>query len=108
MRFSDWFRYAILTRVRLRPALALILIFAISGIMHEWAINVPLYYLTGTELFGSMMVYFPLQAAGILLERRFWTHCDRLRIAFAWFVILAPAPLVMNEGFLRTPHLWTE
>jgi hypothetical protein len=106
--FSDWFRYSILTRLRRRPVLALILIFAVSGVMHEWVINVPLYYLTGTTLFGSMMVYFLLQAAGILLERRFLKGSDCMRAAFAWLVILAPAPLIMNEGLLRTLHLWPE
>jgi len=106
--FSDWFRYAILTRLLRRPVLALILIFAVSGVMHEWVINVPLYYLTGTRLFGSMMVYFLLQAAGILLERRFLKGHDRLKIGFAWLVILAPAPFIMNEGLLRTLHLWPE
>jgi hypothetical protein len=104
--FSDWFRYAIFTRLRSRPALALILIFTISGVMHEWVINVPLYYLTGRVLFGSMMIYFLLQAAGILVERRFLKSCVGLKIGFAWFVILAPAPLIMNEGLLRTLHLW--
>ena len=46
--------------------------------------------------------------AGILLERRFLKGRDRLRVAFAWLVILAPAPLIMNEGLLRTLHLWPE
>jgi len=106
--FSDWFRYSILTRLRHRPVLALVLIFAVSGVMHEWVINVPLYYLTGATWFGSMMVYFLLQAGGILLERQCLKHRGVLRIAFAWLVILAPAPLLMNEGLLRTLHLWQE
>jgi hypothetical protein len=106
--FSDWFRYAILTRLRRWPVFALILIFAVSGVMHEWVINVPLYCITGTAWFGSMMVYFLLQGAGILLERRFLKGRKRLKIGFAWFVILAPAPLIMNEGLLRTLHLWVE
>jgi len=106
--FSDWFRYSILTPLRRRPLLALILIFAVSGVMHEWVVNVPLYFLTGTTLFGSMMVYFLLQAAGILVERHFLKGHDRLKIAFAWLVIVAPAPFIMNEGLLRTLHLWPE
>ena len=85
--------------------LALILVFAISGMVHEWVINVPLYFLTGRAPFGSMMVYFLLQAAGLLLERRFLQGRVRGKVAFAWLVILAPAPLVMNEGLLRTLHL---
>jgi hypothetical protein len=76
--------------------------------MHEWVINVPLYYLTGAAWFGSMMIYFPLQAVGILVERRFLKRYAGLRVGFAWFVILAPAPLIMNEGLLRTLHLWPE
>jgi hypothetical protein len=106
--FSDWFRSAVLTRLRRRPASALVLIFAISGAMHEWVINVPLYGLTGRARFGSMMIYFLLQAAGLLLERRFLKDRDGLKRAFAWLVIVAPAPLVMNEGLLRTLHLWPE
>jgi hypothetical protein len=106
--FSDWFRYAIFRPLRRRPVLALILIFAISGVMHEWVINVPLYFLTGRTLFGSMIVYFLLQAAGILLEHRFLKGHDVLRVGFAWLVVIAPAPLIMNEGLLRTLHLWPE
>ena len=106
--FSDWFRYALFTRLRGWPVGALILIFAISGVMHEWVINVPLYCLTGRALFGLMMVYFLLQAVGLLLERRFLKDRGVLRVGFAWLVILAPAPLVMNEGLLRTLHLWVE
>jgi len=106
--FSDWFRSVILARLRRRPLLALILIFAISGVMHEWVINVPLYFLTGSVMFGSMMAYFLLQAIGILLERRFLRGYDRLRIAFAWLLVIVPAPLIMNEGLLRTLQLWPE
>ena len=103
--FSDWSRYAVFSRLRRRPVLALLLVFAISGLVHEWVINVPLYLLTGRAPFGSMMVYFLLQAAGLLLERRFLKSRVRGKVAFAWLVILAPAPLVMNEGLLRTLHL---
>ncbi len=106
--FSDWFRYALFSRLRRRPAFALLLIFAISGVMHEWGINVPLYYLTGRALFGSMMVYFLLQAVGILVERRFLRGRARLKVGFAWLVILAPAPLILNEGWLRALHLWPQ
>jgi len=106
--FSDWFRYVLFERLRRRPVLALVLIFALSGLMHEWVINVPLYYLTSRAWFGSMIIYFLLQAAGLLLERRFLRHHEKLKIVFAWIVILAPAPLIMNEGLLRTLHLWIE
>lgn len=106
--FSDWFRYTLLSRLRRWPTGTVVLIFAISGLMHEWGINVPLYCLTGKAMFGSMMIYFLLQAAGLLLERRFSKGCERLKAGFAWLVIVAPAPFIMNEGLLRTLHLWPE
>ncbi|MBE0542123.1 MAG: hypothetical protein IH623_12105 [Verrucomicrobia bacterium] len=106
--FSDWFRYAIFARLRRRSMLALFLAFAISGLMHEWVINVPLYHLTGRVLFGSMMIYFLLQAVGIFVERRFLKSHPRLMAVFVWLVVLVPVPLVLNEGLLRVLHLWPE
>jgi hypothetical protein len=104
--FSDWFRYVIFAPLRRQPTLALVLVFFVSGLMHEWVINLPLYLVTGRAPFGTMMVYFPLQAAGVLLERRFPKGNIRARTLFAWLVVFAPAPLVLNEGLLRTLHLW--
>jgi alginate O-acetyltransferase complex protein AlgI len=102
---SDWFRYAIFLPLRSRPVFAIILAFAVSGLLHEWVINVPLYFITGRALFGTMMLYFLLQAAGVLVERRF-KHRSALAVAFAWLVVFVPCPLVLNEGLLRTLHLW--
>lgn len=104
--FSDWFRYAIFNRWRRRPASALILVFALSGLMHEWVINMPLWFVTRRVLFGTMMLYFLLQAVGILVERRFMKGRAHWRVAFAWLVVLVPAPLLINEGLLRALHLW--
>jgi hypothetical protein len=106
--FSDWFRYAIFSRLRPRPVFALFLVFAVSGLMHEWVINVPLYYLTGRFLFGTMIIYFLLQAVGILFERHFLKGHPRSKAAFVWLIVLAPLPLVWNEGLLRVLHLWPE
>jgi D-alanyl-lipoteichoic acid acyltransferase DltB (MBOAT superfamily) len=93
--FSDWFRQAIFRPLRSRPAFALILSFAVSSLLHEWVINVPLYFVTGRALFGTMMLYFLLQAVGVLVERRFKKH-PNFMVAFAWLVVIAPAPLVIN------------
>ncbi len=103
--FSDWTRYAIFQPLGSRPVFALILAFAVSGLLHEWVINVPLYFVTGRALFGTMMLYFLLQGAGILVERHFKRHSTST-VAFAWLVVFAPLPLVINEGLLRTLHLW--
>jgi predicted transporter len=85
---------------------ALILAFAVSGLLHEWVINVPLYFVTGRALFGTMMLYFLLQAVGILVERHFLKGHPRLNVIFVWLVVFVPCPLVLNEGLLRTLHLW--
>jgi hypothetical protein len=104
--FSDWFRSAIFVPLRRRPSLALLLVFVISGLMHEWVINVPLWFLTGKKLFGTMMLYFLLQAAGVLVERRFLKQSAPARMLWVWLVVFAPVPLLINEGLLRTLHLW--
>jgi len=106
--FSDWFRYCIFSRLRRRLLFALFLIFAISGLVHEWVVNVPLYFLTGRVLFGTMMIYFLLQPVGILVERRFLKSHPRSNAVFVWLVVLVPVPLVLNEGLLRVLHLWPE
>lgn len=103
--FSDWSRHAIFRPLRSRPVFAVILAFAVSGLLHEWVINVPLYFVTGRALFGTMMLYFLFQAAGILVERRFKRR-STFAVVFTWLVVFAPAPLVINEGLLRTLHLW--
>jgi Membrane bound O-acyl transferase family len=106
--FSDWFRYTIFSRLRHHPIFALFLAFAVSGLAHEWVINAPLYCLAGRALFGSMMAYFLLQAAGILSEHYFLKGRPRLLAAFVWLVVFVPSPLVLNEGLLRVLHLWPE
>ncbi len=105
--YSDWSRHTIFRPLRSRPVLALMVAFAVSGLLHEWVINVPLYFVTGRALFGTMMLYFLLQGVGVLVERRFKKH-PGFMAAFAWLVVFAPAPLVLNEGLLRTLHLWPE
>ena len=104
--FSDWFRYTIFQPLRRKPILALILIFFVSGIMHELVVNVLLFFVTGRILFGSMMLYFLLQPVGILVERRFTRSNSPAKILFTWLVVLGPAPLILSEGLLRALHLW--
>jgi len=105
---SDWFRYVIFDRFRRRPMFALFLVFAASGVMHECVINVPLYCVTGRNLFGTMVVYFLLQAVGILVERHFLKGHPRLMMAFVWLVVFVPSPLALNEGYLRGLQLWPD
>lgn len=103
---SDWFRQIIFRPVQTRPVFALFLVFLTSGILHELVINVPLYIVTGKKCFGSMTLYFLLQALGILIERA--THNRGVRILLVWIFVFGAVPLMVNEGVLRILHLWPE
>jgi hypothetical protein len=103
---SEWFRFAIFTQLRRRPVLAVWLIFSLSGLLHEYVLNLGLWLVTGQKLFGTMMLYFLLQAAGMFLERRFLKHHPRANILFTWLIVFLPVPLVFHESMLRTLHLW--
>ena len=103
---SDWFRQVIFRLLQSRPVFARFVVFLISGVFHEWVINVPLYLVTGRNCFGSMVLYFLLQALGVLIERR---TCNRgARRFLVWLFVFGAAPLVVNEGLLRALHLWPE
>jgi hypothetical protein len=103
---SDWFRYAVFSPLRRWPVLAVWLIFFLSGVLHEYVLNLTLWIVTGQKLFGTMMLYFLLQAAGVLLERRFLENHPRANMLFTWLIVFAPVPLVFHESMLRTLHLW--
>ena len=103
---SEWFRYVIFTPLRRRPVLAVWLIFFLSGLLHEYVLNLALWLVTGQKLFGTMMLYFLLQPVGILLERRFLIEHPRINILFTWLIVVAPVPLVFYDSMLRTIHLW--
>jgi hypothetical protein len=94
--------------MRRRPTLAVCLIFLISGVAHEYVLNLPLWFLTGKKLFGTMMVYFLLQGAGALFERRFMKKDSPGQVLFTWLVVAGPLPLVFHASMLRTLHLWVE
>ena len=104
--FSDWFRYAIFAPLRRRPTLATWVVFFLSGLMHEYVLNLTLWAVTGRRLFGTMMLYFLLQAAGVVIERRLRTTSLPGKILFTWLIVFAPAPLIIHEALLRILHLW--
>ena len=105
---SDWFRYALFERMRRRPFLAMWLVFLVSGLAHEYVLNLTLWIVTGKALFGTMMVYFLLQGAGVFVERRFLKKDSPGSMLFTWLVVAGPLPLVFHESMLRTLHLWVE
>lgn len=103
---SDWFRQVIFRPMRRRPALAVAVVFLVSGVVHEFVINFSLWLVTGRNQFGSMMAYFGLQAAGLFAEREWLAEHPRLKRAWTWIVVVGPAPLFVNEGFLRMLQFW--
>jgi hypothetical protein len=103
--YSDWTRSTIFQPLRRRPIFALFLAFIFSGVLHELVINLPLYFVTGRMLFGTIMIYFALQAVGILIERKFKKQRDWTTV-WCWLIVFLPCPLIINEGLLRTMHLW--
>lgn len=105
---SDWFRYAIFAPLRRRPVLAVWLVFLVSGLLHEYVLNLTLWVVTGRKLFGTMLLYFLLQGAGVLIERRFLKDHPRASRLFTWLVVFIPVPLVFHESMLRALHLWVE
>jgi hypothetical protein len=42
------------------------------------------------------LVYFLLQAVGILVERHFLNGHPRLMVMFVWLVVFVPLPLVLK------------
>lgn len=103
---SDWFRFAIFKPLRRRPVLAIWLAFLVSGLLHEYGLNLTLWLATGRSFFGTMMIYFLLQAAGVLIERRFQKKRGPGSVVFTWLVVFGPVPLVFHESMLRSLHLW--
>lgn len=105
---SDWFRFAIFAPLRRRPMLAVWLAFLVSAVLHEFVLNLTLWLVTGRNLFGTMLLYFLLQGAGVLAERRFLSKHSRANRFFTWLIVFVPVPLVFHESMLRALHLWVE
>ncbi len=103
---ADWLNQIIFSRYRRRPAFGLLVAFFYSGLWHEVLINVPLYAFHDVNRLGSQLIYFLIQAVGILGERKFIRFPSAtLRRAYVWAVVILPAPLVVNEGVLRVTGL---
>ncbi|MEY2411096.1 MAG: hypothetical protein QOF48_3766 [Verrucomicrobiota bacterium] len=105
---SDWFRQVIFLPLRRHPVRAMMIVFVISGIIHELVLNLGLWVVTGHNRFGSMMAYFGIQAVGMLVDRWCLAGCPRLRRIFCWLVVVGPAPLIVNEAALRALCFWRE
>ncbi|MCE9583319.1 MAG: DCC1-like thiol-disulfide oxidoreductase family protein [Planctomycetes bacterium] len=99
--FSDLARALVLRPLRRRPGFALFAVFAVSGLVHELVISVPV--LAG---WGLPTAYFLFQGAVLALER---SHIGkRLGLGsgwrgrvLAWVAIAGPAFLLFHPAFVR-------
>lgn len=85
-----------LLKRRFSPATTIVLLFVISGLLHEMAIS-----FTSGGGWGGPIAYFALQGSLVLVERR---HKIRdwpglLARLWTWFWLLAPAPILFHQAF---------
>lgn len=76
---------------------ALVVVFFVSGLIHELVISIP-----AGGGYGLPTAYFTLQAAGLLLERRAWfrTH-PRVKRFLMWVVLIAPVGGLFPPIFIQ-------
>jgi hypothetical protein len=88
-------------RVPFGPAVAMLLVYLMSGLAHDAVVSLPVH-----GGYGGPTLYFLLQAAGMLFERtRFAKRIGFGRgiagWAFAMIVVIGPAPLLFHRPFVE-------
>ncbi|HAV63721.1 MAG TPA: hypothetical protein DCY13_15310, partial [Verrucomicrobiales bacterium] len=87
-------------RRRCGPGAALFLCFVASGLLHDLIITVP-----AGGGYGLPTVYFVLQGAGLLAERRLFNRgtagARALRRAFTWLIVAGPVGLLFPPVFVE-------
>lgn len=84
---------------RFGAPVALLMTFAISGLIHELVISLP-----AAGGYGLPTVYFTLQGVGVLAERwfrRLGRGADWMRRAFTWIVVAGPAGILFPPIFVE-------
>ncbi len=81
---------------RFSPATTIVLLFCLSGLLHELALS-----FTCGGGWGGPLAYFALQGALILVERRHRIKSWPSLVAriWTWFWLLAPAPILFHPAF---------
>lgn len=103
---GGWFWEVLFRRFRRHPAWATLVAFGASGLWHELLVSIPLWLVFRENLFGLMLAYFLIQAAGLLAERRLpRRRFAWIRTCWTWIFVLTPVPLVLNRGTLLIFHL---
>lgn len=81
---------------RFKPRTTVVLLFLVSGLLHELAIS-----FTAGGGWGGPLSYFALQGGLMLVERRWniksWPHLKQR--VWTWFWLLAPAPVLFHAPF---------
>lgn len=103
--FSDFLEETCFRPFLRRPMIGVLVAFTGSGFLHEYLVNLPLYWVYEVKLYGTMLLYFLLQGIGILVQRRWLDDFFMTKRILTWLLILLPAPLVLNLGTLRIFHL---
>ena len=80
---------------------AMVVVFLVSGLVHDLVITVP-----AGGGYGLPTVYFMIQAAGMLMEKRIFTHKGRngstaLHRAFTMTILTAPIGLLFPPVFVQ-------
>lgn len=79
----------------------ILITFLFSGLFHEVMINLPYYLYFGKSTFGTMILYFCIQSAGLFVDKKYLRRCSPYtRRIFLWIVVLGPSPLFLNASLL--------
>jgi hypothetical protein len=98
---QDWLR-DIGTLVRRKSLFTRLgFIFFFSGLFHEVMFNLPYWLVYRKSYFGTMMLYFLIQAAGLWLDKRVVYRAPLIvQRLYLWAVVLLPSPIFLNTPLL--------
>jgi hypothetical protein len=98
---QDWLKDLNRLLYRLSSPKRMIITFAVSGLFHEIMINFPYWLLHGISYFGTMMLYFLIQALALWVDKHVLRkQHSHLRRTFLWFMVITPSPLFINVPLL--------
>lgn len=98
---QDWLKDISAALGRRPRAIQILMTFLISGFFHEVMINFPYWIVTGKSYFGTMMLYFLIQALGLYGDKKFIKHSHpKIRRVYLWLFVIVPSPLFINQPLL--------
>lgn len=75
--------------------------FLISGFFHEIMVNFPYWLVFKKSYFGTMMLYFSIQAAGLWIDKKYIRSLHPIiQKAYLWIIVILPSPLFINVPLL--------